>query len=145
MVFEWGEGVEFLSKFRMEISLLIYWMANVVSTVLVSRKPGLYPKELMEKAQTLAMSKPYPWSDIFVASGIIGIAIIGLNLIIRKSKNKGFAVAGYSFAMLTVFSVLIPTDVGGVYIAISRFIVCTFIFSLVYLMITSWLKRRVTR
>ena len=133
--------MEVLNKLKIEISLVIYWLANVANTIYVSRSPGFYLKEVMEKARALAMLKPYLWTEIFVVSGIIGIATIGLYLIIKKAKNKALVVMIYSFAMLFLFTVLVPTDIGGVHIAIAMYIACTFIFTLVYAAFNSWLKK----
>lgn len=130
-----------LKKFKLEIILAIYWLVNAINTVRLSQEPGYYPQRLIDKARALAQLEPYPWPEIFIVWGLLGLATIGLYLLIVKTNHKTLSAIVYSFSIMFLYALVVPTDVGGVHYAISDYAICTFLLALVYALVT-FINRR---
>jgi hypothetical protein len=129
-------------KFKLEIILAIYWLANAGNAVRLSQEPGYYPQRLIDQARALAKLEPYPWREIFIVWGLLGMATIGLYLLIVKSRHKTLSAIICSFSIMLLYVLSVPTDVGGVQYAISDYAICTLLLALVYALVTFILNRR---
>jgi hypothetical protein len=112
-------------KSALELLAVAYWLIHAVNVVRLSREPGYYPPNVLEHARKVALSGPFPWSEILIAWLVLAVLTFGFYLIQRKIGYPMILSFLLSIGVLAAAVVFIPADVGGVSFAYVEYAVCS--------------------